>query len=1039
MQKPLTICLLMLVSGFLFSQKIPSSGFPTLISGNYDIGDRLQAIAEDWNGFIWLGTNTGLLKFDGTGTKRYTRSSIDSTIAYYNVMDILIDHDERLIWVATASGLTCFDPENETSRHYFADFDSQNSIADNYVDQVIKDRNGRIWVGCFNHGISLYRKETDDFLTFKFDLPEIDSIQKIKPNINISRLNSITAIEQDELEDDIFWLGTPQGLLRFDYSNNAFKWLFLENKSVGREILSRSVTQIKAINHEIFVGTEGPAYVLDPRDGEISFDFDRDKHPEWPLTYVTHFEVSSDSSVLISYSNGLIEYNTLHDQTDRVFLDEPSENKYYGIRLIDSENRTWVRSSRTMVLYDPDKQIATNYPLDPNACGLPLVFEQVNDSSILLLTSVAQYFHVFNTKAGLWETIEMYNPQINWNDITWKDWAYSDNKYWYLLAEDALYKVRLDDAYVTKVNLDIPFARPSLWKALVDQDHNLWISTIRVGLFKFNLETGKSDHFLEELNSPYSTSLYTWIMDLKEDHKGRIWIRLARSYAVFDKNTEEFTIVPHYEKGEQTFRYVRAFLESPDKEMWMSSMDNGFGKANSDDISYGLLEKYSVEDGLLNNAVYQMNFDQENRLWALTEDGFSVFDTKNDTFQNFAWNRGMEKSTMFLMLSNDQIAIPLKKGGLQIVDMHDLISERIVPRPYTTKINVRDQVHFESGNRIEPQAIEIEKGRDYLSFEFSSLGYTNPKVFAYYLEGVDENWVETNGLSSTSYSNLSPGRYTFHLKSRILGSKWSDVQQTSIYLVPRWWETYWFRAIAVIFLMLCAYAFYRWRIWEVTKHEREKADFQQRMNKMEMQALRSQMNPHFIFNSLNSIQRYIIKNEKMLASDYLERFARLMRLILQNSRSALVPLQNELEALKLYMDLEKLRVSEKFDYSIQIDSSVNVHNLEIPPMILQPFIENAIWHGIQPKEGQGEIRIHLKQEDEILLITLEDNGIGRKASTKLKQASGKKHKSFGMKITRDRLDAFNQTNKQGASVKINDLVDSAGNACGTQVKLQLPI
>jgi len=226
---------------------------------------------------------------------------------------------------------------------------------------------------------------------------------------------------------------------------------------------------------------------------------------------------------------------------------------------------------------------------------------------------------------------------------------------------------------------------------------------------------------------------------------------------------------------------------------------------------------------------------------------------------------------------------------------------------------------------------------------------------------------------------------------------------------------------------------------EIQKLEGEKtiAELQQQKTEVEMQALRAQMNPHFIFNSLNSINRFILKKQSTEATEYLTKFSRLIRMILNSSVNASVSLAEDLEALQLYLELERLRCEEKFSFKIKCDPDLDIDFIQVPPMLLQPFVENAIWHGLMNKEAEGHLSINIQQENSILICTIADDGIGRKRAAELNDKSGK-HKSMGMKITESRIAMMQKMNKD-KSIEIKDLVDADGNAAGTEVVLRIPI
>ncbi|HJS55741.1 MAG TPA: histidine kinase, partial [Chitinophagaceae bacterium] len=240
---------------------------------------------------------------------------------------------------------------------------------------------------------------------------------------------------------------------------------------------------------------------------------------------------------------------------------------------------------------------------------------------------------------------------------------------------------------------------------------------------------------------------------------------------------------------------------------------------------------------------------------------------------------------------------------------------------------------------------------------------------------------------------------------------------------------------------LCANKIIRTRAeQEKQKTQMMLMETERKMTEVEMQALRAQMNPHFIFNCLNSINRYIVKSDQATASLYLTRFARLIRLILDNSNSKNVILSHELEALKLYIEMEALRFDKKFDYAIVVDKTVNPDNVEVPPLIIQPYVENAIWHGLLHKETPGCLCISVSMPGENMLeCTIEDNGVGRQKAKDLKSKSATTRKSLGMKLTEDRLTLLNKYAELNASIDIIDLSNGNGEATGTKVILKIPV
>jgi LytS/YehU family sensor histidine kinase len=224
---------------------------------------------------------------------------------------------------------------------------------------------------------------------------------------------------------------------------------------------------------------------------------------------------------------------------------------------------------------------------------------------------------------------------------------------------------------------------------------------------------------------------------------------------------------------------------------------------------------------------------------------------------------------------------------------------------------------------------------------------------------------------------------------------------------------------------------------EKLESRQKEAELQHHVTELEMQALRAQMNPHFIFNCLSSINRFILKNEMEAASNYLTKFSRLIRMVLNNSKKQFISLEDELEMLRLYLDMERLRFKDAFDYSITFTNSIDAGNVFVPPLLFQPFAENAIWHGLMNKEGQGHLGIELSVDNKFLHCIITDNGVGRSKAFEIKSKSAEKQKSMGLQITSERLALLNQANAGPTYFNLEDILDEKGRAAGTRVILKM--
>jgi hypothetical protein len=225
---------------------------------------------------------------------------------------------------------------------------------------------------------------------------------------------------------------------------------------------------------------------------------------------------------------------------------------------------------------------------------------------------------------------------------------------------------------------------------------------------------------------------------------------------------------------------------------------------------------------------------------------------------------------------------------------------------------------------------------------------------------------------------------------------------------------------------------------EKLRNQQLQATLKHKATELEMQALRAQMNPHFIFNCLNSINRFILKNETDAASNYLTQFSRLIRMVLNNSRKSVIPLEEEVNMLTLYMDMEKLRFKNAFCYHFEYDPGLDLYGISVPPLLLQPFVENAIWHGLMHKKGSGLVSIAFSLRSNTLVCTITDNGVGRAHNGQGKKQPSGNHRSMGIQITRERLALINgEVEADRVTFEIEDLYGQDGAAAGTKVVLKM--
>jgi hypothetical protein len=328
--------------------------------------------------------------------------------------------------------------------------------------------------------------------------------------------------------------------------------------------------------------------------------------------------------------------------------------------------------------------------------------------------------------------------------------------------------------------------------------------------------------------------------------------------------------------------------------------------------------------------------------------------------------------------------------------------------------------------------LTLRPGQNSFTADFAILNYLNPASSRYYykLTPLMKDF-QLNDNGHINFNGLSPGHYILYVKGGDkVGNIFDREDVLEIEVEPYWYQANWFKALMILGISALVFAFVRSRI----KTIRKDASYKQKIAETEMQALRAQMNPHFIFNSLNSIENFIMLNEKRLASDYLNKFSRLIRSILDSSRNELVPFSKDIEALDLYVELEQLRFNNKFSFQKEIDAALLPGDYRVPSLLIQPFVENAIVHGIAHSERPDlQLTLTVKMENDCIKYSIQDNGVGRRQAALYNFHNKPGHKSVGLQITTDRINHFNGHTDIKNAVLFTDLYDAGGNPAGTKV------
>ncbi|MCK4568789.1 MAG: histidine kinase [Bacteroidales bacterium] len=957
----------------------------------------INTLLEDKEGIIWAGTQDGLNRFDRR-TKSFT--VIKNIPGEYNslsnnTINHLFQDRREYLWISTVQGLNRYDKFNNVYSHYSFNITGVDSIRTNWINKVIQDRNGFLWIAT-------------RFGLFKFD----DSTKFFTPFFhNPDDENSLSSNQVNEIYEDNYgnlWVGTQNGLNLFLGEQAGFKGFYHSHQDPAS--LSNNV--VKAIMEDsrgiFWVGTNDKLNI-----------FDREKQQ------FTHYSHSGKSTSLSSDDVNCI----YEDDMGSVWI-----GTYKGL------NKVQLGLSKFDYYYRD--------PSDPHSLSSNVIHSIFKDEDGLIWLGTGKGVNIFDRLSGqysrLHHMIDIYTDLADerirsiHKDHRGNFWFATDSKglLKYVPSTGKYTTYRASPGNSNSLNSD-----NLLW---VTEDHLgfIWVGSTR-GVNAFHPDSVSMRSWVHNPRDPKSiSSNQVWI--IYEDNQNKIWFGTDNGLNSYDPAEDEFTsyISDPDDPYSISANAVYGIYEDSKGNFWIGTMGGGLN--NLDPVNEKFTH-YDEQDGLPNNVVYITLEDKNGNLWLTTNWGMSKFNPNTGEFVNYDINDGLQGNEFNGGAWFHAVDGEMFFGGMD--GFNSFIPEEITlneqaPRLVITsfkKLNEAVEREFFDGDTIR-----LNYDDNFVSIGFSALDYTNPakNKYAYILEEYDEEWnYRDAGRRIAEYTRVSPGSYVFRVKGSNNDGIWNE-KGISLYIVvlPPWWDTLIFRVIlgALIFALL--WSFIYWRIRAIKKkHEVEKKvlAIEKELFDIQQKALQLQMNPHFIFNSLNAIQSFVIANDTDKAIHYLSKFSQLMRMTLANSREASIPVKDELKAVMHYMDIERLRFDNKFDYKAEVDNNIDQEFMEIPPMIIQPFVENAIIHGLVNSPEPGHILLSLKLQENFIFCTIEDNGIGRKKAQEIRDESGIKRKSRGMLITRERLEILNKQNKEKFAVKVIDLHDKSGKPSGTRVEINI--
>ena len=1014
---------------------------------------------EDSRGFIWIGTSNGLNRYDGREFVVFKHIHNDPTSISNNTISYIAEDKKGYIWISSEKGyINRLDPETGKCKNYNIEYDKE-LLVFNLITNLFSDSLGNIYAICvFNQLVGnsflrntyQYSLKSDSFEKIKTGNRLIDSTinntihpieifaggngQVLFKTNNTFKLNNKKSILKG---DELFYLDTRNNfykkissfknyefvkILGIDENNNPL--IYVRNDAEPFKIIKLMLSDFNfsETNYKIdnkwnenffdknFFYYEGNLYVTvkvhnqKPTkfknmynglyqfddSGFLGFNNNLKIHSYSPVHFGRGFveskKIFSPKNHIIwdYYSSGLLKIKpkSKNIQTFRNIKDDKYSISHNTIRsvFIDSDDNLWVGTFNGLNKYDKINNKWFNYFYDKISFEnrkniINVIFEDSNKNLILGTNKGILYF---DKKTG---QVKDY-PKIN----------IIANNIWGLLYEN----------------------------------NNLWIGDFR-GLFRYS---HKSDSLYKYNQSETNLSSISdsRITNIYKDNKDNIWVGTQNGLNKYLPEIDGFKVYLNKpdDTGSICGNNIWSICEDNNGSLWFGAYGVGISKYNPDTDNFTSI---TTADGLPDDGISSIVCDNENNLWIGSMNGLIKYDQKNKKFILYSEKDGFqsdEYSFNSATRTKDGKLIFGGSDGVSIFLPNELKINNNIPAIAISKMFLGDSLisyYLKDGDTIRKKWND-----DYFKIQFSVLDYISPHLnqYAFKIDGIHQDWINLGNQNTIILAGIEPGEYTLRLKGSNNDGVWNE-KGISLHLsiIPPYWMTLWFKIILISTVVLILISIAGYFLWQ----SRVRGLTKKKIISLQLKALQTQMNPHFIFNSLNAILNLIVQDDKHRAMIYLSKFSKLLRKIIESSRASTITLEQEIEHIKLYFELELLRYDDKFKFSIDIDENIDLEETIVPALFLQPYIENSIKHGNIHQKENGRVDIKIHESGQNLNIYITDNGTGRKKSVNVINEDRQIYKSLGMEISKETLSMIN------SEVIVTDLTDENGIPSGTKIAI----
>lgn len=1017
------------------AQPLPGYIFRTIDNNNGLLFNQVMAITQDHRGFMWIGTTKGLQRYDGLQFVNYYDRN-DSSGPNSWLMNLYPDEQHKRIWFTKGAQLKQF----EVLRNEFITLEPEKikkKEGEKYTDHL-----GNNW---FLH--RTYQKQTGN-------AAERASGQLLVTD-PVSHLNYFAHFIKNASRHETWFIDIKHKLLLFNDSTR--KIYSADHNPISHPLLS-NFKNLPDWNRNLTIDSHGNIWIVTWEKYLFRYNTITQQISSYSITDIIQAEGVSKKIVgwvnkvmednhgelwIATANAGLLQYNPAKDNFNYIVYQHGNNTGIqYNSEIFelfqDKEENIWIGTDNGISIFNPYQQYFTIIQHEPHSS------RSMPKSEITAVIETARGDLLIGTWGG---GISVYDKTLNFKKTIYFSDNESKNLIWCFIQNDngsiwagcqTGYLHILDTAKLSVRTIQPrEFENSTIRCMEKDARGNIWAGLHNGKIIQWNKE--KNTFSAAENNQQINPLYEAPISNIFIDRAQNFWISTEIGFRQFDAVTHTF--IANYISDKKKPNAISSSLihgveEYNDSILLVGTEDGGLNFFNKKKKSFSTL---AITKDNLPYSVSAIKKDRVGNIWFTANNQIYKNTPHNNKFVAYTPGREIINSFFtgkeFLVTRSGQWFTWTLEKVIGFYPAH-IKEKQVNVIPVTiTGFKVFDKPVFIDSLQYVNKPLRLSYRQNFLTIEFASLrfygiGQTN---YFYQLKGVNKEWVDAGTKQFASYTNLAPGEYSFLVKTE----KGNNAGTTTVFnfiIEAAFWQTTWFRLFCVAVITGLAIGFVRWRISSI-RHE---ADLKHKIAESEMLALRAQMNPHFIFNSLNAIDNLIQTNQKDKATTYLAKFAKLIRSVLDSSKNNVVSFQKDFESLQLYLQMEQFRCSNKFDYVLQADDELLQSDYKVPPLIIQPFVENAIHHGLLNKEtGERKLMVAVTLENNHIRYIISDNGVGRIKAQQLKEINKPEHQSYGIPITFERVQLYNQ-NKKSTDIIITDIYEN-NEPAGTKVELLLMV